>query len=247
MRVGLLFNRLQRTFGRDVLEAMVNIPPLVENGTRSESQLSAYGDVLVAHLNLHLPETAQYRPAVELEVVATVPVVEDDSAEEPLKDKEEDEVAVPVVQEDPTYSLVLTRRIHGNDHETRLDSRFLRSVDYRSIGELATKLEGLLEEGAYVSRGDRVEPVSEFREAMEWLITESKRGLSIQRYKGLGEMNPDQLWETTMDPTARRMLQVSIEDAIAADEVFDTLMGDQVEPRRDFIERNALSVSNLDV
>ncbi len=245
MRVGLLFNRLQRTFGRDVLEAMVNISPLAEDGTRSEQLLGAYGANLVASLNVHLPETAQYRSSVEPEVIAAPSVAEGEDSDQPGDDKQE--VPISAVQDEPTYRLVLTRRIHGNDHETLLDSRFLRSVDYRSVAELATKLEGMLEEGAYVSRGDRVEQVSEFRGAMEWLIAESKRGLSIQRYKGLGEMNPDQLWETTMDPQARRMLQVSIEDAIAADEVFDTLMGDNVEPRREFIERNALSVSNLDV
>ncbi len=242
MRVDLLFNRLQRTFGRDVLEALVNVAPLDENGTSKKDTLSAYGDALIASLNRSLPEPAHYRAAVEQEI-PVVPVLDvEDSSEEA-----DNHSPPPAMEEDPLYSLVLTRRVHGNDHETRLDSRFLRSVDYRSIAELATKLEGMLEEGAYVARGDRTEDITEFREAMSWLIAESKRGLAIQRYKGLGEMNPDQLWETTMDPQARRMLQVSIEDAIAADDVFDTLMGDQVEPRREFIERNALRVSNLDV
>jgi len=128
-----------------------------------------------------------------------------------------------------------------------MPAAFFQSPDYVAIAGLADKLDGMLGEGANVMRGERTESVESFKEVMDWLIGESKRGLTISRYKGLGEMNPEQLWETTMDPEARRMLQVSIEDAMVADEVFDTLMGDQVEPRRDFIERNALEVTNLDV
>jgi DNA gyrase subunit B len=112
---------------------------------------------------------------------------------------------------------------------------------------LAAKLEGLLGEDAYVSRGDKQLAISGFPEAVDWLMNEARRGQSIQRYKGLGEMNPEQLWDTTVNPETRRLMQVKIEDAVKADEIFTTLMGDQVEPRREFIEKNALTVSNLDI
>lgn len=135
---------------------------------------------------------------------------------------------------------------HGLASYITFNRDFFGSNDYRTVVNIGTKLSSLLGEGAYVQRGERRKAIVEFKEGLDWLMNETTKRHTIQRYKGLGEMNPDQLWETTMDPTVRRMLKVTIEDAIAADQIFNTLMGDAVEPRRDFIESNALSVSNLD-
>jgi len=143
--------------------------------------------------------------------------------------------------------LRVERWTHGIATEKHLSLEFFHSADYCKIADLGEQLIDLLSEGAYVTRGEKSRPVSSFGEALNWLMEEAKRGQHIQRYKGLGEMNPEQLWETTMDPATRRLLQVSIEDAVGSDEIFTTLMGDLVEPRREFIERNALTVENLDV
>ncbi|MGB5739701.1 MAG: toprim domain-containing protein, partial [Woeseia sp.] len=143
--------------------------------------------------------------------------------------------------------IAVLREQHGIGATRYLPREFFGTSEYRHIVALAQKLDGLLGEGAYVERGEKREAINEFGEAVTWLLAEARKGQSIQRYKGLGEMNPDQLWDTTVNPETRRLLQVKIEDAVKADEVFTTLMGDQVEPRREFIEKNALTVSNLDV
>ena len=143
--------------------------------------------------------------------------------------------------------LCLTKLLHGNYSVSYMDRSFLRGSDYVQIRKAADILNGLIRKGAYIARGEQKQSVTSFKQAIEWLLQEAKRGVNVQRYKGLGEMNPEQLWETTMDVTNRILLRVQIEDAVAADEIFTTLMGDIVEPRRAFIEKNALGVKNLDV
>ncbi|MCB1935547.1 MAG: DNA topoisomerase (ATP-hydrolyzing) subunit B [Nitrosomonas sp.] len=150
-------------------------------------------------------------------------------------------------EDNERYRLRIDRISHGNTHTSYLDQDFLHSGDYAQIKKTYQVFDGLLKAGAYIKRGEKKRSVDNFKEALEWLLEEAKKGLNIQRYKGLGEMNPDQLWETTMDPANRRLLRAQIEDSIQTDEIFTTLMGDVVEPRRAFIENNALRATNIDI
>ncbi|MBS1137042.1 MAG: gyrB [Proteobacteria bacterium] len=145
------------------------------------------------------------------------------------------------------WALRIEKLRHGNLRVGRIDEEFLLSGDYQQIHHAAELISGLIGKGAVIRRGEKSMAVASFAEAMGWMLAEVERNLSKQRYKGLGEMNPEQLWETTMDPATRRLLKVQIDDAIAADEIFITLMGDNVEPRRIFIETNALNARNIDV
>jgi DNA gyrase subunit B len=143
--------------------------------------------------------------------------------------------------------VLVSKTEHGSITEKALPKEFFESAEYKRIVELGKTLAGLIGEGAYIQRGEAREDIGSFKQVMQWLLEQARKGQSIQRYKGLGEMNPEQLWDTTINPATRRLMQVRIEDILASDEIFTTLMGDQVEPRREFIEKNALAVSNLDV
>jgi len=149
--------------------------------------------------------------------------------------------------DDGIIGFTIERGQHGVELASDIPILFFESADYQQIALLAQELDGFIEPGAKIARADTELEIDSFAQAIDWLMTQGRKGQGIQRYKGLGEMNPEQLWETTIDPQSRRLLQVRIEDAVGADEIFTTLMGDQVEPRREFIERNALTAENLDV
>jgi DNA gyrase subunit B len=152
----------------------------------------------------------------------------------------------PAVETRPAALVV--HRMHMGDATVQvLPMASFETGELRAIREAATQFNGLVREGGQIIRANRAQPVERFGDAYAWLMEEAKKGRQIQRFKGLGEMNPEQLWETTVNPETRRLLQVRIEDAVAADAIFSTLMGDIVEPRREFIEENALKVANLDV
>jgi DNA gyrase subunit B len=212
-----MIQRLSLRYDSGTLQQMIYMPRLGREQMRNQAFLQQWAGELAERLNAREGEKSIYSSAVR------------------IREGRDD------------FMISVIRRTHGLDRETRLNLEFFESPEYEKIAGLGVRLEGLFGKGAYVRRGERQEPVSNFKKTLDWLLEEASRGLTIQRYKGLGEMNPDQLWDTTMNPESRRLLQVRIEDAIAADEVFTTLMGDQVEPRRDFIEQNALSVNNLDV
>ena len=211
-------DRLSRVYPAEILEQLIYIPELKVDNLGDKAHIAQWGDDLLARLSL-TNNSGSHRYEV-------------------------------LVQENTERNLfypILRITAHGVPTDFDFNYDFFLSGEYASLVALGSRLDSLLDDGGYIKRGERRLETTSFKEALEWLMTESRRGYNIQRYKGLGEMNPEQLWETTMDPETRRMLQVTIEDAIAADLMFTTLMGDQVEPRRDFIETNALAVGNLDI
>ncbi|MCU7854666.1 MAG: DNA gyrase subunit B, partial [Candidatus Thiodiazotropha sp. (ex Lucinoma borealis)] len=209
--------RLSIRYDGSLLEKLIYMPKMDEATTENEQEISSWINELEARLNTDLR-------------------ISESCTLRRVDEKEADEAGI-----------LLTRKVHGIGNEHLIPFDFFSSVEYRKMVELGSQLNGLLSEDAVVKRGEKEQHVSSFRQALDWLMDDAKRGQHVQRYKGLGEMNPEQLWETTMNVEVRRLLQVSIEDAVAADQIFTTLMGDQVEPRRDFIETHALTVENLDV
>ena len=213
-----IISRLARVYPTEVLEAMIFTEPVTEQTLESREAAQAWVEQLTQSLRKQHADAA-------------------------------DGFSLQLEQDPERHRFVPCARhtAHGLAKRYRFSADFFRSPEYVTLTRLGEVLNGLIEPGAYVQRGERRQDVASFAEAITWLTEDAMKGHYLQRYKGLGEMNPEQLWETTMNPETRRMLRVTIEDAINADQLFNTLMGDQVEPRRGFIEDNALSAENLDI
>jgi DNA gyrase subunit B len=217
MEVAAILRRSSRRYDQRVLEQLLYMPEVTLADHDRIDWLTQWGRTLEAQLNAQDDSTRRYR-------VRTIGTTDGG-----------------------TPRLLVARTEHGTTTEKHIHREFFESAEYRRIAELGKTLAGLLKEGAYVLKGDQRQEVSSLKQTIEWLLDQARRGQLIQRYKGLGEMNPGQLWDTTINPATRRLIQVRIEDALAANDIFATLMGDQVEPRREFIEKNALAVANLDI
>jgi DNA gyrase subunit B len=210
-------DRLGRRFDPVVMRALLDLPPLSAATFQDQRALGSWAARLDARLTNPGAGQARYRV-----------VPEPGTAER-------------------GGALVIEKRHHGLVSQQSWPAALFAGSDYTAIGEAAKALQELVQPGARAVRGNRSQAVPNFGAAYQWLLEEAKRGRAIQRFKGLGEMNPEQLWETTVNPETRRLLQVRVEDAVAADQIFSTLMGDVVEPRREFIDQNALRVANLDI
>lgn len=217
-KVMATIDRLSRLYPAEVLEKMIYMPPLKAEHLADQGHIEQWCDQLLTRFSI------DSRAGSQKYIIRA-------------REDKERHLFLPEVE-------IIA---HGISTHYPFNHDFFASGEYAQIVALGANLESLIEEGAFIQRGERKQPIGSFAEGLDWLMKESRKGYNIQRYKGLGEMNPEQLWETTMNPETRRMLRVTIQDAIAADQIFTTLMGDQVEPRREFIETNALAVANLDV
>ncbi len=212
-----MLQRLSQYYDAPVLDALTRISPVTSQDFKSEERLQAIAQELEERLSSVPLEIGCFKVS-------------------PVKN-EDDEI----------WLLEIERYRHGLTNHYRLSAAFFNGSEYRTLIAYGARIAVFDGKELTVERGDKEHRAARFKDALEWLMSQARKGLYIQRYKGLGEMNPDQLWETTMDPAARRLMQVTIEDGASADETFTILMGDQVEPRREFIEKNAFNVSNLDV
>lgn len=212
-----IIQRLSKRYPKEFLEALMMMPALTETRLANREEVEAIMKSVQDKLNAETTVSAFY----------AITLSEDAERHWWL----------------PELSVIN----HGVTHNTLINKDLFLSTDYRKLTDFGLKLTQLIKPGAMIERDGKKQSIENFPQAIRWLLAEAKKGQTIQRYKGLGEMNPDQLWETTMDPSRRNLMQVKVEDAIAADKIFTTLMGDEVEPRRQFIEANALEVINLDV